>query len=91
MGITYGKTTPTSYSDPEVKRIHTSVERIAYAIRPGSYLVDNYPFLKYIPWFTSELKRYHQEDMALFHSQIQVVKERMVRHIRYALADLMIY
>ncbi|KAH9895986.1 cytochrome P450 [Cubamyces lactineus] len=80
IGITYGKTTPTTYPDLEVKQIQTSMERIAYAIRPGAYLVDSYPFLKYIPWLTMELKRYHQDDMALFHSQVQHVKERMMKN-----------
>ncbi|KAI0660149.1 cytochrome P450 [Cubamyces menziesii] len=80
LGITYGKTTRTSYSDPEVKRINTSMDRIAYAIRPGSYIVDSYPFLKHIPWFTSELKKYYQEDMALFHTQLQTVKERILKN-----------
>ena len=67
------------------------MDRIAYAIRPGSYIVDSYPFLKHIPWFTSELKKYYQEDMALFHTQLQTVKERIVSHFRPDLWVVMIF
>ena len=78
MGITYGKTTPTSYSDPDVKQINKGIERIGYAMRPGAYLVDSYPFLKYIPGFATELRKYHQEEVTLFRSQVRTVKDRLV-------------
>ena len=42
MTVTYGKTTPTSYSDPEVKRIEQVTARLGSALRPGAYLVDTY-------------------------------------------------
>lgn len=78
MSITYGKTTPTSYSDPDVKQINLSATRVGDAVRPGAYLVDTYPFLKHIPFFTSELKRFHREELALYRSQVQGVKARLV-------------
>ncbi|KAH9858577.1 cytochrome P450 [Lenzites betulinus] len=77
MSITYGKTTPTSYSDPDVKQINLSAARVGDAVRPGAYLVDTYPFLKHIPFFTSELKRFHREELALYRSQVQGVKARL--------------
>lgn len=78
MTITYGKTTPTSYSDPEVKQINLGLKRLGNAVRPGAYLVDSYPFLKCIPFFTSELRRFHREELALYRSQLQGVKTRLV-------------
>ncbi|KAI0826895.1 cytochrome P450 [Trametes gibbosa] len=80
MGITYGKTTPTSYSDPEVKQINLGLSRLSQAVRPGAYLVDTYPFLKYIPFFTSELQRFHREELALYRSQVQGVKTRVANN-----------
>ena len=79
MSVTYGKTTPTSYSDPDVLQINKSAARLGDALRPGAYLVDSYPFLKYIPGLNSQLKRYHQEEIALYRSQVNAVKERVVR------------
>lgn len=79
MTVTYGKTTPTSYSDPEVLQINRATERLGDALRPGAYLVDAYPFLKYIPIFTSKLKGYHRDELALYRSQVAEVKERRVR------------
>ncbi|KAH9851835.1 cytochrome P450 [Lenzites betulinus] len=79
MSITYGKTTPTaSYSDPEVKQINLGLSRLGKAVLPGAYLVDIYPFLKYIPFFTSELRRFHREELALYRRQLQSVKTRQV-------------
>lgn len=80
MTVTYGKTTPTSYSDPEVKRIGQGAARLGSALRPGAYLVDTYPFLRYIPGFTSELQRFHEEEKGLYRSQVEEVKQRQVRH-----------
>lgn len=84
MSITYGKTTPTSYSDPEVKQINLGLKRLGNAVRPGAYLVDSYPFLKYIPFFTSELRRFHHEELALYRCQLQGVKTRLVSIVVYS-------
>ncbi|KAI0647953.1 cytochrome P450 [Trametes meyenii] len=80
MAITYGKTTPTSYSDPEVKQINRGIARLGIATRPGAYLVDAYPFFKYIPGFASELKRFHGEELALFRGQLQGVRTRLAKN-----------
>jgi hypothetical protein len=40
MTITYGKTTPTAYSDPEVQEVQECLSFIGIAMRPGAYLVD---------------------------------------------------
>ncbi|KAI0829920.1 cytochrome P450 [Trametes gibbosa] len=80
MSITYGKTTPTSYSDPDVKQINLGAARVGDAVRPGAYLVDTYPFLKNIPFFTSKLQRFHREELALYRSQVQGVKERLAKN-----------
>ncbi|TFK93081.1 cytochrome P450 [Polyporus arcularius HHB13444] len=80
MTVTYGKTTPTSYSDPEVQRIGQGAARLGSALRPGAYLVDTYPFLRYIPGFTSELQRYHEEEKMLYRSQVGEVKERQAKN-----------
>lgn len=78
MSITYGKTTPTSFSDPDVKQINVGAARVGDAVRPGAYLVDTYPFLKHIPFFTSQLRRFHREELALYRNQVQGVKARLV-------------
>ncbi|KAI0933583.1 hypothetical protein AcV5_005691 [Taiwanofungus camphoratus] len=55
MAISYGKTTPTSYSDPEVQAVNCCLRRLGSALRPGTYLVDTYSFLRYIPGYLSHL------------------------------------
>nr|BED42995.1 cytochrome P450 monooxygenase [Trametes versicolor] len=80
MSITYGKTTPTSFSDPDVKQINVGAARVGDAVRPGAYLVDTYPFLKHIPFFTSELRRFHCEELELYRNQVQGVKARLAKN-----------
>ncbi|KAI0773279.1 cytochrome P450 [Trametes elegans] len=80
MTVTYGKTTTTTYSDQEVQQINLVIARVGHAVVPGAYYVDAYPFLKYLPWFTSELKRFDKEEPALYRSQVQGVKDRLAKN-----------
>lgn len=79
MTLTYGKTTPTSYTDPEVQKINNYLFRIGAAVRPGTYLVDTFPILAYLPGYLSKLKRQHQEELTLFREQVGTVKGKMVQ------------
>ncbi|KAH9832506.1 cytochrome P450 [Rhodofomes roseus] len=79
ISMTYGKTTPTSYSDPEVQIVNRCLRRLGAALRPGAHLVDTYPFLQYIPGYTSQLRKYHQEELSFFRSQIANVKSQLAR------------
>lgn len=80
MTLTYGKQTPTSYSDPEVQEVNKCLGRLGKVMIPGAYLVDSYPILRYIPGYLSELQQHHREELALFKSQLEGVREKMVLH-----------
>ncbi|KAH7922532.1 cytochrome P450 [Leucogyrophana mollusca] len=77
MSITYGKTTPTTYADPEVIKIGSYQRRLGTMLRPGSYLVDTFPILRFVPGYLSQLKRWHQEELAFYKGQVDVVREHM--------------
>ncbi|KAG1810570.1 cytochrome P450 [Suillus subaureus] len=77
MSFTYGKTTPTSYTDPEIVAVNKSLARFGQAIRPGAYLVDTYPILRFVPGYLSQLKAWHQEELALFNGQLDAVRRQM--------------
>ncbi len=79
MTLTYGKTTPTNYTDPEVQKINNYLFRLGAAVRPGTYLVDTFPILAYLPGYLSNLKHQHQEELALFREQVGNVKGKMVQ------------
>jgi hypothetical protein len=78
MSFTYGKTTPTSYTDPEVVAVNKSLAHFGRAMKPGAYLVDTYPILRFVPGYLSQLKVWHQE-LALFNGQLDAVQRQMVR------------
>ena len=78
MSITYGKTTPTAYSDPEVLTVNRCLSRLGRVMRPGEYLVDTYPLLKYVPGYLTQLRKWHQEELALFQEQLDRVRDQMV-------------
>jgi hypothetical protein len=46
MTLAYGKTTPTSYSDPEVQQVNRCLTTLGKMVKPGAYLVDTYPILQ---------------------------------------------
>ncbi|THV06992.1 cytochrome P450 [Dendrothele bispora CBS 962.96] len=77
ISLTYGKPTPTTYSEPEVQRLQKCLFRLGAAVRPGTYLVDSFPPLRYVPGYLSELKRYHQEELSLFRSQLDGVRDKI--------------
>jgi len=78
MSLTYGKTTPTSYFDPEVQKVNLCLSRLGAAARLGAYLVDSFPLLKYVPGYLSQLKAFHREELDLFRSQLDAVRTKMV-------------
>ncbi|KAK0201334.1 cytochrome P450 [Desarmillaria ectypa] len=47
------------------------------AIRPGAYLVDTFPILRWVPGYLAELKRWHQESLALCRRSLGYVRARM--------------
>lgn len=78
MSLAYGKTTPTSYSDPEVLLVNKCLTRLSKAQLPGRFLVDSYPVLRYVPGLYSDLYKAHREELSLFRSQLEIVREKMV-------------
>ncbi|EGN99632.1 hypothetical protein SERLA73DRAFT_179742 [Serpula lacrymans var. lacrymans S7.3] len=75
--VAYGKTTPTSGTDPEVQHVRLSLDRLRHAMRPGQYFVDTFPFLKHLPWYGRELKKWHQDDLRLYTSQLGKVQKQL--------------
>ncbi|KAM5534989.1 hypothetical protein V8D89_011362 [Ganoderma adspersum] len=80
MSVTYGKTTPTSYSDPEVQQINKGTARLGDTLRPGAYLIESYPWLRYVPGMTSKLETWHQEEINLYRGQVEVVKQQLAKN-----------
>jgi len=78
MKVAYGKDTPTSATDPDVKEVHQAIDRIREVLRPGAYLVDSFPWLKYIPWYGQELKRQFESSKQLHTRQLNRVKQQLV-------------
>lgn len=78
LSITYGKTEPTYFTDPEVITIAQHGARLGKIVQIGSHIVDKYPLLSYVPFITARLRRWHREEQALFTSQVDVVRQKMV-------------
>ncbi|KAK0442534.1 cytochrome P450 [Desarmillaria tabescens] len=65
LTLTYGKTTPTTFDDPDLQQMIRDAKRFRMAIRPGAYLVDTFPVLRWVPGYLAELRRWHQDSLAL--------------------------
>ncbi|KAG0695355.1 cytochrome P450 [Suillus ampliporus] len=81
MKVAYGKTTPTSATDPEVIEVGQLVRMAGEVLRPGVYLVDSIPWLKYLPWYGRELKRGFERSMKLDMGHLNRVKEQMQSNV----------
>lgn len=78
MTMTYGKTTPTYYTDPEVKEINIHTTRLGKVVPAGQHVVDNYPMLRHIPFVVSTLRKWHEEELGLFSRMIDEVRTQVV-------------
>ncbi|KAF9045693.1 cytochrome P450 [Hymenopellis radicata] len=77
LSLTYGKTMPTSANDPDVIAIGRALQRVGMAVRPGAYKVDQYPLLRFIPWYQRELRTWHNEELTLFRNQLNSVRKNI--------------
>ncbi|KIJ99162.1 hypothetical protein K443DRAFT_680159 [Laccaria amethystina LaAM-08-1] len=78
MNLAYGKN-PKSYDDPDVIAVNRCLTRLGVTLCPGTWKVDIYPFLRYIPGYLKELEDGHAEELALFKRQLSEVKSSMAR------------
>ncbi|KAG2137977.1 cytochrome P450 [Suillus clintonianus] len=77
--IAYGKDTSTSATDAEVKDAREFLDIFRVAVRPGAYLVDAIPWLRYLPWYGQELKRGFEISKRLYTNQLNCVKEQITQ------------
>jgi hypothetical protein len=78
MKIAYGKTTPTSATDPEIREVRELSRRIRPILRRGYYLMDLMPWLKYLPGYAPELKDQFKRTKGFYTGQLNRVKLQMV-------------
>ncbi|KAG0695259.1 cytochrome P450 [Suillus ampliporus] len=81
MKVAYGKSTPTAATDPEVIEVRQLVEMTRAVLRPGAYLVDTIPWLKYLPWYGPDLKRGFERSKKLYDTHLDRVKEQMQSNV----------
>ncbi|KAG0708177.1 cytochrome P450 [Suillus ampliporus] len=79
--VTFGKTTPTSATDPEVIEANQFARLTGEVVRPGGYLVDSIPWLKYLPWYGRDLKQGFKMFIKLNMGHLNRVKEQMQSNV----------
>ncbi|KAG1818707.1 cytochrome P450, partial [Suillus subaureus] len=77
LRVTYGKSVPTANTDPEVVRIHGVMEHFQVVMRPGAYLVDRVPLLRYWPGYGKQLVEWHHEELGLYRHQLGRVESEV--------------
>ncbi|KAK0442507.1 cytochrome P450 [Desarmillaria tabescens] len=77
LALTYGKMTPTTYNDPDLQQMILEANRLRMTNSPGAYLVDTFPVLRWVPGYLSELKKWHQDSLALCRRCLGYVQTRM--------------
>ncbi|KAJ8589773.1 cytochrome P450 [Rhizopogon salebrosus TDB-379] len=77
LRVTYGKSTPTAADDPEVARIRKVMEVFQIVMRPGAFLVDRVPILRYFPGYGKQLTEWRRQELGLYSHQLGRVKSEM--------------
>ncbi|KAG0706215.1 cytochrome P450 [Suillus ampliporus] len=77
MKVTYGKNTPSSATDPEVMEVRRIFGMSRVFLRPGAYMVDTIPWLKYIPGYGRDLKQAFKSVMKIHDFHLNRVKDQM--------------
>ncbi|KAG1732084.1 cytochrome P450 [Suillus occidentalis] len=77
LKVAYGKTTPTSATDPEIREARELIRRFRTVLRHGHYLMDSIPWLKYLPGYAAELKDEFERTRRLYTGQLNRVKLQM--------------
>ncbi|KAK0466477.1 cytochrome P450 [Armillaria novae-zelandiae] len=77
LTLTYGKTTPTTFEDPDLQDMIRDGNRFRMVILPGAYLVDTFPVLRWLPGYLSELRRWHRDSLELCRRCLGSVQTRM--------------
>jgi cytochrome P450 len=80
LKIVYGKTTPTSATDPEITEAHEILRVFRKTLIPGAYWVETIPWLKYLPWYAPELKVNFKRIRRLYTGQLNRVKLQMEKN-----------
>jgi len=47
-------------------------------MRPGAYLVDRLPWLKYVPGYGRRLREYYKSDLEFYKGKLKCVERAMV-------------
>jgi hypothetical protein len=76
--VTYGKSVPTANTDPEIVRIRRVMEHFQIVMRPGAFLVDRVPLLRYWPGYGKQISEWHHEELELYRHQLRRVESEMV-------------
>lgn len=77
--MTYGKLDPTYSDDPQLLQMKLYMMRFGKYMPVGSHVVDNWPILKYVPFATAELRRWHREESEFYEKLVREIREKMVR------------
>jgi hypothetical protein len=79
MSLAYGLNEPRKNDDPVVLAVNRCLTRLGVNLRPGLWKVDAFPVLKYVPGYPlGELKQGHEEELTLFKTQLEGLRQRAV-------------
>ncbi|THU85807.1 cytochrome P450 [Dendrothele bispora CBS 962.96] len=81
IGVIYGVPPIRNYLEPDIVRVNLFVERALYAAAPGSFLVEYFTWMQYLPRWMSPWRRYAEDsfnrDSSMFEDLFAGVKKRL--------------
>ncbi|KAJ9096005.1 hypothetical protein QFC21_005369 [Naganishia friedmannii] len=77
LNIAYGRTEKVSYSDPDIQLVNQCGDRLGQTLRPGSFMVESLPWLRYVPGYTKKIDQWHSDELTLFRGQLDMARENL--------------
>jgi len=65
------------------------LKRFQMLMRPGAFLIERFPILKYVPGYTTELEEWRREESQVFHDQLNRVSRELVGSFSVFLKQLL--
>ncbi|RSH78675.1 uncharacterized protein EHS24_002404 [Apiotrichum porosum] len=75
--MAYGRQDRARYSDPDIQKVITASERIAVFLKPGSFRIQQFPWLRHVPGYLSQFRKWADEELNLFRKQFFEVKVKV--------------
>jgi len=77
VNLGYGRSDKAKYSDPDIQKVIEGADRLGQLLRPGSWKIESFPWLRYVPGYLAIPKKWGADELALYRGALANAREKM--------------